>query len=334
MKSIDLLFISGKDVEQLNLTNQEIMDAVEDSIRAQGNGKVVIESREHLIPNPDFHGHFNILRGYVEPINMAGVKVVGDYVYNYKKGLPSELALLTLYDPQTGIPLAIVDATEITSMRTGALTAIGAKYLARKDCKVLGHLGARGTAWYNVVMLDAIFDFEEIRVNSKRPESREDFARRLSEYLGKPVKAVETSEECLKGADIMVEATRLLEPTVLLKTDWVTPGTFVVPYGTVSAVDFELTDVMDKIVVDDIKQCFHNKKFGSLRRHVDAGKITPETIHGELGEIVAGKKVGRENDEERTLFWHRGLSTNDIALGYLIYEKAKKLGIGTVVNYR
>lgn len=333
MNSLEFMFINAKDIEKMNLTNEEIMKAVEDSLLAQGNGQVVIEPREHLIPNPEFRGHFNILKGYVEPLNVAGVKVVGDYVNNYKLGLPSELALVTLYDPRTGMPLAIVDCTEITNMRTGALTALGAKYLARKDCKVLGHLGSRGTAWWNVVLLDSIFDFEEIRVNSRRPESMNDFAKRLSEHLGKPVKAVENSEECLKGADIMVEATRLIEPQALLKTEWVKPGTFVVPYGTISAVEFSLTDVMDKMVVDDWGQC-KGGKFGSLRRHVDAGKLSQETLHAELGEIVAGKKVGRENDEERILFWHRGLSLNDIALGHLIWEKAKKLGLGTMIEYR
>ncbi len=330
---MEIMFVSGLDIEKMNLTKQEILDAVEGSLLAQGNGQVVIEPREHLIPNPDFQGHFNILRGYIEPLNVAGVKVVGDYVNNYKLGLPSELALLNLYDPRTGMPLAIVDATEITNMRTGALTALGAKHLARKNSKVLGHLGSRGTAWWNVVLLDEIFDFDEIRVNSRRLESMNDFAKRLSEHLGKPVKATESSEECLKGADIMVEATRLVEPQVLLKTEWVTPGTFVVPYGTISAVELSLTDVMDKMVVDDWGQC-KGGKFGSLRRHVDSGKLSSETLYAELGQIVAGKKPGRENDQERILFWHRGLSLNDIALGYLIYEKAKKSGLGTSIRYR
>lgn len=331
--TMDILFVNGPDIEKLNLSNQEILNAVEGSLLAQGNGKVVIEPREHLIPDPAFHGHFNILRGYIEPLNVAGVKVVGDYVYNYKLGLPSEIALLNLYDPRTGAPLAIVDATEITNMRTGALTALGAKHLARKNSKILGHLGSRGTAWWNVILLDRIFDFEEIRVNSKRLDSMNDFARRLSEYLKKPVKAVASSEECLKGADIMVEATRLLEPEVLLKTEWITPGTFVVPYGTISAVELSLTDVMDKMVVDDWGQC-KGGKFGSLRRHVDSGKLSKETLYAELGDIVAGKKPGRENDQERILFWHRGLSLNDIALGHFIYEKAKQLGLGTTLHYR
>lgn len=332
MSSLKIHFVSGSDIERMALTNEEIMGAVEQSVLAQGQGKVVIEPREHLIPDPAFNGHFNILRGYIAPLDMTGVKVVGDYVDNYKVGLPSELALITLYDPRTGVPRAIVDCTEITSMRTGALTALGARYLAKKKCRVLGHLGSRGTSWWNVVLLDSIFDFEEIRVTSRRAESRDDFARRLSEHLGKDVKAVTTSEECLAGADIMVEATRLMSPEPLLKTEWVTAGTFVVPYGTVSAVEFSLTDVMDKIVVDDWGQC-RGGKFGSLRRHVDKGKLTEQSLYAELGDIVAGKKAGRENDDERILFWHRGLSLNDIALATVIYDKACAMSLGTQVDF-
>ena len=112
---MDLLYINAMDIENLNLTNEEILGAVEKSLEAQGNGKTVIEPRVHLIPNPEYHGHFNVLRGYIEPMDVAGVKVVGDYVYNYKQDLPSEMALLNLYDPKTGAPRAVIDATEIFS---------------------------------------------------------------------------------------------------------------------------------------------------------------------------------------------------------------------------
>ena len=313
---MDLLYLNAMDIEKLELSNEEILGAVEQSLKAQGNQQTVIEPRVHLIPNPEFNGHFNVLRGYIEPMNVAGVKVVGDYVDNYKQNLPSEMALLNLYDPRTGAPRAVIDATEITSMRTGAMTAIGAKYLANRENRILGHLGSRGTAFWNVVLLDSLYHFEEIRVNSRRRESVEAFARRLTERLGKPVTIAEDSEACLKGADIMVEATRLTTPTPLLKTEWVRPGNFVVPYGTISAVELSLTDVMDKIVVDDWGQC-KGGILGSLRRHVETGKLTAETLYGELGEIVAGKKPGREKEDEKILFWHRGLSTSDIALGQL-----------------
>ena len=115
----------------------------------------------------------------------AGVKVIGDYVNNYRHDLPSELALLTLYQAETGTPVAIMDATELTWMRTGAVTALGAKHLARRGSRVLGHIGARGTAGYNLRYLDHLFDLDEIRVTSRRAESRERFAAEMSGILGK-----------------------------------------------------------------------------------------------------------------------------------------------------
>jgi alanine dehydrogenase len=261
------------------------------------------------------------------------VKVVGDYVDNWKLGLPSELALLTLYDPRTGVPRAVLDATEITERRTGAVTALGARHLARSDARVLGHIGARGTAFSNVTMLDALFDFEEIRVTSVRPESREAFGRALEEALGKPVRVVDNWRETIEGADIVVEATRLPEPEPLLRTEWIEPGALVVPYGTMSAVELSLTSIMDKIVVDDWGQC-RRGRFGSLREHVDEGLLTEESLHAELGEIVVGEKPGRESDLETILFWHRGLATTDIAVGQALYERAVERGVGTTLEYR
>lgn len=333
MNELWLRFVSGPDIETLGIGRTEIFAAVEDAVRAQGSGDVVLEPRSHLIPPNDGAGHFNILRAHLGPQNVSGIKVVGDFVDNYRIGLPSELALATLFDPSTGAPTAIVDASMITDARTGALTALGARHLARSNSKVLGHIGARGTAWWNVTMLDDLFDFDEIRVTSRRSESRESFARRLSEDLAKPVEAVATPREALEGADIMVEASRLTEPQVLVRTEWVPPGTLVVPYGTVSAVELSLTGVMDKIVVDDWGQATAGR-FGALRRHVDEGLLTQEILHAELGEIVAGHKPGRETAEERTLFWHRGLGTTDVAVAQMMVRRAEAAGVGTVLRYR
>lgn len=327
-----LTYLNGPAVEQLSLTDSEILTAVEEGLRAQGAGKSVIEPRVHLEPDPSFHGHFNVLRGYVEPLGLAGVKVVGDYVDNYKRGLPSEMALLNLFDPRTGMPLAIVDATAITEMRTGALTAIGARHLARRDSRILGHVGARGTSYWNVRLLDHLYDFEEIRVHSRRPESRDAFAERLRQDLGKPVVVTEDWQSCVSGADIVVEASRLSQPTPLLKTEWIKPGSLVIPYGTMSAVELSLTDLMDKIVVDDWGQC-RTGKLGALRQHVDAGKLTEETLHAELCDLVVGNKPGRESDDETTLFWHRGLSLSDIALGAAMVEKAKANDVGQRLRF-
>jgi ornithine cyclodeaminase len=311
-----------------------VIDAVEGAVRAQGEAAVVLEPRVHLDPGPEFRGHWNVLRGYIAPLGTAGVKVVGDFVDNYRLGLPSELGLLTLYEPETGAPRAILDATGITDRRTGALTAVGARYLARPDARVLGHIGARGTAFSNVTMLASLFDFEEIRVTSRRPESRQAFGAELERALERPVTVVETAREAVDGADVIVEATRLVEPEPVLRTAWIREGALAVPYGTVSAVELDLLSVMDKVVVDDWNQCKPGNRLGALRPHVDAGLLTEETLHGELGDVVVGRKPGRESDEERILFWHRGLATCDVAVGALLVERAVELGIGTVLRYR
>jgi alanine dehydrogenase len=330
---IYLHYLNALDVEALALTNDEILTAVEAGLAAQGRRETVIEPRMHLIPDPAVPGHFNVLRGsFREPINLAGVKVISDYVDNYKEGLPSEVGLLLLMDSRNGVPKAIIDGSHLTDMRTGAVTAIGAKYLARKNSRVLGHVGARGTAYWNVRLLDRLFNFEEIRVHSRRPESRNAFATRLSKELGKPVKATSDWCSCVEGADIIVEASRLREPAAMLKTEWIKKGAFVVPYGTMSAVELSVTDIMSKVIVDDWGQC-KSGQFGSLRAHVEAGKLSEATLHAEMCEIVAGRKPGRQHDEETILFWHRGLSLSDIALGHAMLEKATRVGIGHRLRY-
>jgi alanine dehydrogenase len=333
LQPIHLTYLNGPDVEQLALTDTEILDAAEQALDAQGRNAAVIEPRVHLVPHDSSIGHFNVLRGVVHPLGLAGVKVVGDFVNNYKIGLPSELALLNLFDPSTGAPTAILDATSLTGMRTGAVTALGGKYLARKSSTVLGHIGARGTSYWNIRLLNHYFDFDEIRVHSKRPESQRAFVQRLSEDLGKPVLGVDSWEQCVRDADIVVEASRLAEPQPLLRTEWIKPGALVIPYGTMSAVELSLTDIMNKVVVDDWGQCRKGLPYGALRRHVDLDKLTEQNLHAELGQIVAGLRPGRESDEETILFWHRGLSLTDIALGHAMLQKARAMGVGLTLRF-
>lgn len=333
MSEIYLHYLNHLDVQALAMTDAEIVAAVEAGLLAQGRGETTIEPRMHLVPEKDYPGHFNVLRGYVRPLGVAGVKVVGDFYRNYEQGLPSELALLNLFDPKNGVPVAIIDASDITDMRTGAVTAIGAKHLARKDSKILGHIGARGTSYWNVRLLHSIFHFDEIRVHSRRPESREKFAARLERDLGMKITVTEDWESCVRGADIVVEASRLEKPTPMLKTEWIKKGACVIPYGTMSAVELSLTDIMDKMVMDDWGQAKAGP-LGALRAHVDSGKLSAQTLHAELGQIVAGLKPGREREDETNLFWHRGLSLSDIALGSAMLEKARRMGIGQQLRFR
>ena len=338
-----LRFLSGPDIDSLGLSHAEIVDAAEDAVRAHGEGRAGVEPSVHLVPDNHGAGHFNVLRGHLPAPGLpspglpasgvSGVKVVGDFVANYAAGLPSELGLLTLYDPDTGVPLAIMDATLITACRTGAMTAVGARYLARPDSRVLGHVGSRGTAFWNIVLLDEMFDLDEIRITSRRPESREAFAEQLAAVTGTRIRVTATAEETFDGADILVEASRLTEPEPLLRTASVKPGAFVVPYGTISAVELDLLDVMDKVVVDDWRES-QSGQFGALRRHVDSGRLSAASLHAELGQVVTGQRPGRERDDERILLWHRGLAILDIAVGLAILRRAEQQGTGTMLRYR
>jgi ornithine cyclodeaminase len=331
LASIDILFLSKEDIDALDLDLREIMQAIELGLKAHGEKKVIMPSKDHLaLAYPE--KLFNILKGFVEPINVAGVKVIGDFHNNFQHGLPSELALVTLYHPETGAPFAIIDGTLLTWMRTGAVTAVGAKYLANEKPKVLAHIGARGTAWYNVPMLDLLFDFEEIRVTSRRPESRERFAGEMSERLNKRVIVKETTAETVKDADIIIDASRLLEPQVLVKDEWVKPGALIQPYGAVLSVAATLPFSVDKLVVDDWNQC-KQSQYGQFAGMTQSGALRDEHIYGEIGEVVAGHKPGRESETERILFWHKGFAISDIMLGHLAYQKARQQGVGTLLPY-
>jgi ornithine cyclodeaminase/alanine dehydrogenase-like protein (mu-crystallin family) len=334
MAGLELTYLSGPDVDRLELGADDILEPVERVLAAMGRGETVIEPRVHLFPGGDADGHFNVLRGALPLDGVAGVKVVGDYVGNGERGLPSELALLLLFDATTGAPRAIVDATAITAMRTGAVTAIGARHLARRSSRVLGHIGSRGTAEWNVRLLRRVLpELAEVRIHSRTPASREELAARLDAELDVDVHAVGSWEECVRGADVVVEATRLVTPEPLLRTAWIEPGALVVPYGTVSAVEADLTDVMDKVVVDDWRQA-RAGPLGALRTHVDSGRLNEQTLHAELGQIVCGDRPGRESDAERILLWHRGLSLTDIALGRAMLARARERGLGTLLPYR
>ncbi len=331
MPSVEVLFLSKEDIDSLDLSLQEIMDSIELGLKAHGERKVIMPSKDHL-PLDYPEKLFNILKGYVEPVSSCGVKVIGDFQRNYEHDMPSEFATLTLFSPETGAPYAIINATSTTWMRTGAVTAVGAKYLACEKPCVLGHIGARGTSWYNVAMMDHLFGFEEIRVTSKRPESRERFADEMSKRLNKNIVVKDNAADTVRDADIIVDASRLIEHEVLVPESLVKPGALLQPYGAVLSVEPTLPYSVDKFVVDDWNQC-KQSQYGQFAGLIQAGELGDEYCYGEIGEIVAGIKPGRESESERILFWHKGFAVSDIMIGHLAYEKAKEKGVGTPLVY-
>jgi alanine dehydrogenase len=325
MPDISLLFLDRAQVEALSPEPHELLAVIEAGLSAHGSRKVVMPPKAHLHLDSLFNGHFNILSGYVAPIRRAGVKVVGDYVDNWRRGLPSEVALLTLYDPETGVPCCIMDATSLTWQRTGAVTCIGAIHLARPDARIVAHLGARGTAFSNLRLLSTRFSLSEVRIASKRPETRERLAARVRSELGVAAHAVGSPAEAAAGADIVVEATRLTAPEALLHNADLAPGALLVTYGWVRAIEPLLALSADKLVVDDWEQC---TKGGQLHDLIESGELTRASVHAEIGEITAKLRPGRENAQERILFWHRGFAVSDVVLGDWIYRRALSERVG------
>ena len=332
--AVHIDFLNRSDIEKLALTDSEILDAVGEALVMQGEGRSVIGERTHLHPEAGVEGHFNVLRGWLGgDVAQAGVKVVGDFYDNYRENRPSEYGLLALFDPRTGAPRG--GARRFRHHRYAhrrgdrARGSVSGRHGGQKSLAISVH-AARATGMS--VSSTGCSALRRSRVHSRRAESREAFAARLEADLGKPVAVTEDWRSCVEGADIVVEASRLARPEPLLKTAWIRKGALVIPYGTKSALEDDLTDIMDKIVVDDWGQA-RAGSLGALRAHVDSGRLSEETLHAELGEIAAGRKPGREREEETILFWHRGMSLSDIALGHAMLGKAARLGIGQRLRF-
>ena len=329
MAKVEFLFLNRSTVESLLPNTPQLLNIVESGLEAHGRRQVVLPPKAHLNLDDLFNGHFNILSGYAAPAGMAGVKIIGDYVDNYRLGLPSEVALLTLYDPKTGTPRALLDATVLTWLRTGAVTGLGARHLARKESEIVSHVGARGTAFGNLAALASQFQLKEIRIASKRRETREKLAREVEERLHVHTRPVDSIEAACRDADIVVEATRLERPQVLIQDVWLKPGSLLVTYGWVMAVDPVTVATVDKRVVDDWAQC---RKAGALYSLIENGSLRDEHIHAEIGQIVCGDRPGRTDPTERILFWHRGFAISDIVLGSWIADQARQRGLGQLLT--
>ena len=329
MAKVTYRLLSRDDVQSVMPPMATIMEVVEDGLRAHGRREVVLPPKSHIHLDDRYNGHFNVLVGWSGPVDTAGVKVVGDYVDNYRHGLPSEVGLLTLFDPRIGIPKAIMDATDITTHRTGAVTGIGAKYLARKSSKIVGHLGARGSAFSNIESLMQVFDIEEVRITSKRPETRERLADAIRSRLALNAVACDSAEDTVRDADIVVEATRLEKAAVLIDDAWLKPDCLLVTYGWVMATDPATVQRASKVVVDDWEQCC---KGGQLYPMIENGELTRDSLHGEIGEVVAGAVSGREDGDGIIVYWHRGFAISDIMLGSRVLGEAENRGVGTVTT--
>jgi alanine dehydrogenase len=278
-----------------------------------------------------FQGDFRVMPAYLEDMGAAGVKIVNVHPKNPQKyGLPTVMATIFLLDPKTGAPLAIMDGTWITNMRTGAGGAVAAKYLARKDSHVVAMVGAGAQARTQLIALNEVLDIDEVRVSDAVKGKAKKYAGEMSKLLGIEIEPTTDVEKTIKGADIVVTVTPARGPIV--KDEWISEGMHINAIGADAPGKQELDPEIlkrAKIVVDDMKQALHS---GEVNVPLSEGIIARGDIYAELGEVITGKKSGRASRDEITIFDSTGLAIQDIATDWKVYQKAKKMGKGRKVE--
>lgn len=313
------LILTRRDTLKL-ITMKDVISAVEQGFRDWVKGSGVMPPKAYLqVKDGDFRAMPASLPG------AAGIKWVNVHPGNPAKGLPTVMAVLICNDPSTGYPLAIMDATNITAYRTGATSAIASRFLARKNSKTLGVVGAGRQAYTQILGLLEYFSFQKIKVYDISPPVAERLVKLLS---GHPVQA--SSLVDVVQSDIVCTVTPARQPIV--KKEWILPGTHINAVGADAEGKEELEPEIIKtarVVVDDIRQA---AKAGEINVPISKGIYSQHEVYGTLGELVTGQKKGRVDDKEITIFDSTGVAIEDIAVAHMLYVKAEEQGIGLSIN--
>lgn len=316
-----LLYLSQAEVESVGLTMAEIINLLEKAFKEKGEGRVEMPPKPGIHPG-EGDNFIHAMPAYIPAMNSAGVKWVSGFPENYKRGLPYITGLLILNDPETGIPVSVMDCVWITAMRTAAATAVAARRLARSDSSVLGILGCGVQGRTNTEALKVLFPLERVMAYDVRPEAVESFAQYVATELDLEVVPVDQPRKAVTGCDLVVTAGPILKkPHATIQAGWLEEGAFA------SLVDFDsywhadALHEVDKFCTDDVAQLEHYREVGYFKH------IPP--IHADLGELVAGKKPGRQTAEERTIACNLGLAMDDMAVAPTLYQRAIEQDFGT-----
>jgi len=328
MSEIEFLYLTQADVRQTGVDMALVMDAVEESFRLYHQDQIVLPHKTVLDLGERERGRGNAMPAYVGgAYDVFGIKWIAGFPKNpLRFGLPRATGFFILNDAWKGIPLAIMDCTLLSAMRTGAVTGVGAKYLARRDSTEVAIIGAGVQARTQLEALKvALPGLQQVRAYDIRHEAAEAFAAEMGERLGLDVRAVDTPEAAVRDADIVVTVTVADEPIV--KEAWMKPGSFFAAVGSYQEEEFDVILNSHKIVVDGLEHVLH-RRTPVIALMVERGMISEEAIL-ELGAIVCGEAAGRETFQERVFFSPIGLATHDLCVCYKVYQLAVDKGIGT-----
>jgi alanine dehydrogenase len=324
----DILFVPYRDTLNL-LSTEDAMRICEDVYRMHARDSVVWSKPPSfkLDVGAPFHNHWHVKGVLLKDVPITGVRMYNHYddgSYN-NVGYLDCARYIMLSDPHKGQALAMVDEHWSYGVRSTAAAVVPMKWLGPKSADILGLVGV-GTMGINAMRcLLTLYSFKEIRVTSRRSDTREAFARDWSAKLGIPVVAVDTPEQVARGADIIVGGTTSSD--INCHYDWLKPGaTFI----SLARREFNPADWgrMDKVVIDDWEL---NSLQPYFRQMVESGMFSREQLHGLIQEVVSGEKTGREHDDERILIHTTGLVSQDVALCNFIFERAREQGLGIVL---
>ena len=325
---MDTLILTGEEVERL-LNMKKVVDDVELAFREKGMNRVQMPPKIYLYFKK-YNGDLRAMPAYLESLDIAGVKIVNSHPLNKREGLLTVMAVIELVDPQNGLPIAVMDGTLITAFRTGASSAVATKYLAREDSRVLGIIGAGAQALPQIEAISIVRDIEEIRIFDIDRYASDRLASKLKEKSFDNVKIDDNPRKLAENSDIITTLTPSKEPIIF--DDWIMEGTHINAIGADAPGKQELDPNIlrrSKIVVDDLEQTVHS---GEVNVPLSKGLISKDEIYAELGEIVAGKKLGRESDEEITVFDSTGLAILDVITAYFVYKKALEHKYGKKID--
>jgi alanine dehydrogenase len=319
---MDTLILTQIEIERL-LTMKDVMRAVKHAFEMHGKNAIQMPPKVYLTFEK---GDLRAMPAYLE--SHAGVKWVNSHPENPSRDLPTVMALLIYSDPKTGFPLAVMDGTHITNMRTGAAGGIAAEFLARKNSRIFGFIGCGTQAYTQLLALKEVFMLEEVKaydISKSKAKKFIEFCKKME--IGAFVVNAKKVCEC----DVLTTATPSRKPVV--RKEWVEAGTHINAIGADAPGKQELEEEIvasAKIVVDDIQQALHS---GEINVPISKGIIKPTDIHATIGEIIIGKKSGREDEEEITIFDSTGLAIQDVATASIVFELASERGIGTKVRF-
>ena len=323
------MYLSEKEVESTGLGVQEAIDIAERVFRAHGEGEAIVPAKIslELTGVSPYVTWGNAMPAYVRSLNVLGLKWIGANPTNpLKRRIPSHMGLIVLNDPETFAPIAILGGAWITAMRTGAASAICAKHLARKDSNRLCIIGAGVQGRHQLLALQEVLPLTEVVVNDVDPGTLKRFVEDMSVKSKAPLKPESDVKKAVEGSDVVVIA--ITNERLFFKADWIEKGVTLCSLGD-GVMEYQAIKKMDKIVVDHLEQTMH---MGELKTWVQKGLISQHDVYAELGEVVTGRKRGRETREERILAAPIGVASLDIATATRVYELAKQKRIGTLLN--